>query len=223
MSATTTPKKRGRPSTGNAKSSTERSRLMRERAEQIFDIAFHPGRPLEPFADSALLLAFDQSYRQGRQAYLEAIGRELFTRAGISVEATEKDNVEATENTASSRFLLDTIKAENEGLRAEIAALHGELAEAKARNTVAATETNNVHATEKESVEAPDTPRRDADLVSLLLERHRTYAGIARALAGAGHKLDRSNLSRIHRDGQTASPETRAALLALVVKVKRET
>ncbi|MTW22807.1 hypothetical protein [Allochromatium palmeri] len=59
-------------------------------------------------------------------------------------------------------------------------------------------------------------PRSDADLVCLLLDRFGTYTGIARALAGTGHKIDRSNLSRIHRDGQTASPETRAALLALV-------
>ena len=140
MSATTTPKKRGRPSTGNAKSSTERSRLLRERSEQIFNIAFHPGRPLEPFADSALLLAFEQSYRKRYEAYVEAIGRELFTRVGISVATTE--------NEESARSLLDAIRAENEGLRAEIAALRSQLAEAKARNTVVATETNSVHATE---------------------------------------------------------------------------
>jgi hypothetical protein len=120
--STTTPKKRGRPSTGNAMNSTERSRLLRERSEQIFTVAFHPGRPLEPFADSALLLAFEQSYRRKYDAYVEAIGRELFTRVGVSVETTE--------NTASSRFLIDTIKAENEGLRAEIAALRSELVEA---------------------------------------------------------------------------------------------
>ncbi|MCK7578827.1 MAG: hypothetical protein MZV65_25930 [Chromatiales bacterium] len=90
MSDTTTPKKRGRPSTGTAKTSTERSRLMRERVEQLFNVAFHPGRPLEPFADSALLLAFEQSYRNRWPAYTEAFGRELFIRAGVSVEATQK-------------------------------------------------------------------------------------------------------------------------------------
>jgi phenylalanyl-tRNA synthetase alpha subunit len=52
------------------------------------------------------------------------------------------------------RFLIDTIKAENEGLRAEIAALRSELAEAKTKNTVAATENNNVHATGNNNVHA---------------------------------------------------------------------
>lgn len=66
------------------------------------------------------------------------------------------------------------------------------------------------------NLEPSPPPRSDADLVGQLLDRHGTYTGIARALAGAGHKIDRSNLSRIHRDGQTASPDTRAALVALV-------
>ncbi|NVZ09535.1 hypothetical protein HW932_09690 [Allochromatium humboldtianum] len=65
-------------------------------------------------------------------------------------------------------------------------------------------------------------PRSDADLVGLLLDRFGTYTDIARAMAAAGHKIDRSNLSRIHREGQTASRETRAALVSEVEALEQD-
>ena len=73
------------------------------------------------------------------------------------------------------------------------------------------------------SLEPSPPPRSDADLVGVLWVHHNnSYSAVARAMAEAGHKVDRSNLSRIHRDGQTASPETRAALVALVAECERE-
>lgn len=89
----TAPKKRGRPSTGSALSSTERSRKLREQVDEVLHVAFHLDRPLGRFADSVLLLAFQHAYRQRWDSYVREIGAELMRRVGI--EATFKD-VDAT-------------------------------------------------------------------------------------------------------------------------------
>ncbi len=97
MSEPTAPKKRGRPSTGKALSSTERSRLLRERAERVSETASHPGRPLEGFADSVLLLAFGSACRDKHGALAEKIARELLLRIGIEATSILDDSVDATE------------------------------------------------------------------------------------------------------------------------------
>ena len=73
-------KTRGRPKTGAALSSTERTRRLADKAR----LALDPAAPLADLADSALLLALPQAFRTRRAEALARSAAELSTRLGVA-------------------------------------------------------------------------------------------------------------------------------------------
>ena len=75
-----TPKKRGRPATGTARTGAQRSEALRERARTL---VFDGGaKPLEDVADTRLLEAFGLAYRARLPFEVERIAGELVRRLG---------------------------------------------------------------------------------------------------------------------------------------------